>query len=219
MTETEEIAEAMQSQYEALKKEVEEAVGEPIFDFLTPVRLASTGNTRKFEYRALTEKQVARKIEKVPNKESFGNDEISYGVLKRLLKWIVPELTKIYNMSLRLSTFPEAWKIARIKPFYKESTSDRTAPKWYRPVCLLSAASRVFEGHLADQMDNHAEQTGTNHRNIHGNRPGRGTHMAILEFQEDLLWAVKEGLLLGLALLDVSAGFDSVPAIKLLRKH
>ena len=68
-------------------------------------------------------------------------------------------------------------------------------------------------------MDKHAEQTGINHKNIHGFRPGRGTNTAILEFQEDLLWAVEEGLLLGLALLDVSAGFDSVPSINLLRKH
>ena len=183
------------------------------------MRLATTGNTRIFEYRLLTEQEVARKIKTVPNKESFGYDEISYGVLKRVSKWIVPEQTRIYNMSLSLSTFPEAWKIGRIKPLYKGSPSDRTAAKSYRPVCLLSAASRVFEGLLAKQMDKHAEQTGINHRNIHGYRPGRGTNTAILEFQEDLLGAVEEGLLLGLALRDVSAGFDSVPSINLLRKH
>ena len=219
ITEPTEVAEAMQSQYAAKEKEVEEAVGPPRFDYLTPVRLATAGNARQFEYKELSEKEVAVKIAKVPNKESFGDDEISYGVLKRLSKWIVPELTRIYNMSLKLSTFPEAWKIGRVKPLYKGSPSERTAPKSYRPVCLLSAASRVLEGLLAEQMDRYSEQTGINHKSIHGYRTGMGTNTAILEFQEDLLWAVEEGLLLGLALLDVSAGFDSVPVINLLRKH
>ena len=219
VTEPDEIAESMQSQYEAKEREVEEAVGPPEYDFLTPVRVATMSNTKQFKYKELTEQQVARKIDKVPNKESFGHDEISYGVLKRVSKWIVPELTKIFNMSLRISTFPEAWKVGRIKPLYKGAPCDRTAPKSYRPVCLLSAASRVLEGLLAEQMDRHAEHTGINHRSIHGYRPGRGTNTAILEFQEDLLWAVEQGLIMGLALLDVSAGFDSVPAINLLRKH
>ena len=93
VTEPEEIAETMQSQYESKEKEVEAAVRKPIHDSLTPVRLATTGNTRIFEYRSLTEKEVARKIENVPNKQSFGYDEISYGVLKKVAKWIVPELT------------------------------------------------------------------------------------------------------------------------------
>ena len=219
VTEPIEISEAMQSQYEAKEKEVEDAVGHPRYDFLTPVRLATTGNTIKFEFKELTEQQVSRQIEKVPNKESFGNDEISYGVLKRLSKRIVAELTRIFNMSLKLSTFPDEWKVGRIKPLYKGTPNERTSPKSYRPVCLLSAASRVLEGLLAEQMDKHAEQTGINHRSIHGYRPGRGTNTAILEFQEDLLWAVEKGLLLGLALLDVSAGFDSVPAVNLLIKH
>ena len=67
------IAESMQSQYIEKEKEVEEALGPPRFDFLTPVRLATAGNTRQFEYKELTEKEVAAKIANVPNKESFGD--------------------------------------------------------------------------------------------------------------------------------------------------
>ena len=109
----------MQSSYKEKEKEVEDGVEHPRYDFLTPVRLATTGNTNKFDFKGLTEQQVARKIEKALNKESFCDDKISYGVLKRLPKWIVPELTRIFNMSLQLSTFPDAGKVGRIMPLYK----------------------------------------------------------------------------------------------------
>ena len=218
LKEPDEMAEAMQAQFEEKEKEVEDAVGPPRYDYLTPVRLATTGNVRKFEFKLVTEAEVARKIAVSPNKESFGNDEVSYGVLKRMVKLIVPELTRIYNLSIRTSTFPTQWKVGRVKPLYKGAPALRTATKSCRPVCLLSAAARVLEGLLAKQMDDHAEKLRLNHRGIHGYRAGRGTATAILEFQEDVLWATEKGLLLGLGLLDVSAGFDSVPHINLLRK-
>ena len=158
------------------------------------------------------------KIKSLPNKESFGYDEISYGILKKVRRWVEEEMTDIFNLSIRTGIFPKAWRIGKVKPLYKGQQADKTAPKSYRPVCLLSAASRVLEGMLASQIDKHAEGAGINHRGIHGYRAGRGCATAILEFQEDLIFSVEEGSLLALALLDVSAGFDSVPAINLLRK-
>ena len=208
MTEGPKLAEAMIRQYERKEEEVQHALGEARGDYLEAGRRPK-GNKGVFMFRKVTKREVEKKIAEVDNKESFGDDGISYGFLKKMAKWISPELTEIMNLSLETKSFPESWRIARVKPLFKGEGCDRTAPKSYRPVAWLSGMSWIIEAILANQMDCYQEKQGLVHQGVHGFRKGRGSNTAMLEVWEYVLRRTERGELVALDFLDVSAGLDT----------
>ena len=52
---------------------------------------------------------------------------------------------------MTLGSFPDACKIAKIKPLFKEGS--KTDPSNYRPISLLSLLSKAFERVLLDQTE------------------------------------------------------------------
>ena len=161
---------------------------------------------------------MEKQIKAAANKESFGNDEISYGYLKKMSYWISGEMTSIMNLSLDVGSYPTSWKIARVKPLYKGDGCDRHQPKSYRPVALLSGMSRIMEAILARQLDEYQEQKNLVHPGVHGYRKSRGTNTAMIEVWEYVMRKTEKGELVALDFLDCSAGFDSIIHLYILRK-
>ena len=54
------------------------ALGEAQGDYLAGGRKLTEGNAAVFTFRKVTRLEVEKKIQEVDNKESFGNDSISY---------------------------------------------------------------------------------------------------------------------------------------------
>ena len=181
-------------------------------------RTMTEGNKGIFNFRKVTAHEVKQQIQSVDNKESFGHDKILYGFLKKMSRWIVPEITEIINCSLELRKYPKSWKIARVKPLHKGDGCDRHAPKSYRPVALLAAVSRIAEALLARQLDTYQEKHGLLHQGVHGFRKGRGTNTCMLETWEYTLEKTEKGNLVAIDLLDTSAAFDTLIHHYLLRK-
>ena len=218
MTKGPELAEAMLKQYEKKEREVQNALGEARGDFLAAGRKLTAGNKAVFTWKKITKKDVEKKITEVDNKESFGEDQISYGFLKKMSRWISQELTEIINLSLETKVYPARWRIARVKPLFKGEGCDRTAPKSYRPVALLSAMSRIMEALMANQLDRYQEEHGLVHQGVHGFRKGRGTNTAMLEVWEYVIRRTELGEMVALDFLDVSDGFGSLVHNNILRK-
>ena len=218
LTQGPELAEAMLKQYEKKDREVQDALGEANGDYLAASRRLTSGNRGVFTWKKITKKEVEEKIADVDNKESFGDDGISYAFLKRMSRWISQEMMEIMNLSLEIRTYPASWRIARLKPLFKGEGCERTDPKSFRPVALLSAISRVMEGILAKQLDQYQENHGLVHQGVHGFRKGRGTNTAMLEVWEYVLRRTEKGEMVALNFLDVSDGFGSLVHINLLRK-
>ena len=162
--------------------------------------------------------EVENQIRKVDNKVSYEHDEISYGFLNKMARWISKEMTEIIHLSLDVKRYPKAWKVARVKPHFKGEGSDRHAPKSYRPVALLSAISRIMEAILAKQLDEYQEQNGLIHKGVHIFRKSCGTNTAIMEVWEFVMRRTKKGEIVALDFLDVSAGFDTLVHLHILRK-
>ena len=212
------MAEAMIEQYRRKEQEVNQALGPARDDYLEAGRRMTKGNKSIFRFRKITKAEVEKQIRSVGNKESFGNDEISYGFLKKMSPWISGELTAIMNLSLELGSYPKSWKIARVKPLFKGEGCSRHDPKSYRPVALLSGMSRIMEGILARQLDEYQEQNNLVHPGVHGYRKGRGTNTAMMEVWEYVMKKTEKGELVALDFLDCSAGFDSIVHLYILRK-
>ena len=212
------IAKEMDDAFANKLHEVEKEVGEPDGNYLETIRNMTRGNCSCFGFRQVTEEDVERKVREVPDKPSMGFDDISYGVLKRMISWIKEPLTNIMNLSLRVRRYPEEWRVAIIKPLYKGGGKDALEARSYRPVSLLSSCSRIMEGLLAEQMNQYAEREELLFPGTHGFRSGMSPNTALIEIQSHILDELEAGNLVSICLLDVSAGFDTVSHTYLLRK-
>ena len=217
-TADQELAEAMLEQYRWKEVEVEAALGKAQGDYLAACRRMTSGNKAMFSFKKVSKKEVEARIKKIDNKESFGHNKISYGFLKKMAPWVTGEIMEIINLSLDVGKYPSRWKTARVKPMYKGGDCDRQAPKSYRPVALLSVISRIMEALLAQQLDMYQEEHGLVHKGAHGFRRGRGTNTAMLEVWEYVLNETEKGELVALDFLDISAGFNTMVHLYLLRK-
>ena len=61
-------------------------------------------------------------------------------------------LRNIINVSIKLSTFPEECKIAKLKPIFKKGTW--TDPKNYWHISLLPLVSKIIEKSIHFQIEN-----------------------------------------------------------------
>ena len=214
-----EIGEEITKAFEEKGRKVRVAIGEPRGNYLEEVRRLHMGNVGKFSIGEVTEQDVERRLRKVENKPSYGEDEISYMDLKLLKNWVVKPLTRIYKLSLKIGHFPKRWKSSRIKPLWKGEGNSKECAGSYRPVALLSAMGRLLEGIVAERMDNYAEGRGIVHKQVHGFRKHRGVGTGMLKLWEEVLKDGGDGKkVVALAFIDVSAGFDSVPHTQLMRK-
>ena len=60
-------------------------------------------------------------------------------------------ISELCNLSAVLGSFPDACKIAKVKPLFKKGS--KTDPSNYRPISLLLLLSKVFERVALDQTE------------------------------------------------------------------
>ena len=62
-------------------------------------------------------------------------------------------LKNLINLSIKLSTFPEECKIAKLKPIFKNGA--RADPKNYRLISFLPLISKLIEKSIHFQIEDH----------------------------------------------------------------
>ena len=92
-------------------------------------------------YKILTELDVSK---------ATGPDGISNRILKEAVVPISQLLSQLFNYSLHMGEFPEAWKIAHVSPVFKKGDPMQYAN--YRPISLLCCIAKVFEKILFDYI-------------------------------------------------------------------
>ena len=112
--------------------------------------LPSDCNASTFNLRLVTYNEVVNNLKSLRSDCSTGSDQIPVKFLKLVVDLIASPLTHIINSFISSSSFPAAWKIARILPIPK--TDLPTEPDHYRPISLLPALSKVFERLIIQQM-------------------------------------------------------------------
>ena len=91
--------------------------------------------------------------------DNWPPDNIPEVVLKMCFPELPPVLSKLFNKCLLQPCFPSCWKFSSVILAYKND-DERSDPRNYRPLRLLSIISKVLETLINNKLINHLENSG-----------------------------------------------------------
>ena len=160
-------------------------------------------------FARLTVDDISVAISRLPDKSSAA-DALPVSQLKQVSDLLTPFLTHLFNRSLDYGRFPTSFKHAYITPILKKPGLPEDDPASYRPISNLSIVSKLLERLVARQLVAFVESHQLLPPTQSGFRRGHSTETAVSKVLSDLLDAVDRGDTAMLALLDLSAAFDTV---------
>ena len=87
-----------------------------------------------------------------------GMDEISPRFLKDGAEVLAKPICDIINFSIKLPTFPDKCKTAKLTPLFKKGS--KTDPKNYRPISLLPLLSKLIKKAIHIQTQEYLDKNG-----------------------------------------------------------
>ena len=168
-------------------------------------------------FRPLTADDVAVAIRQLPDKQC-SSDPLPTRLLKDSVELLAPFLAELFNRSLEQGVVPTVFKSAYITPLLKKADLDPADPKSYRPISNLSVVSKLLERLVARQLLDYLTAARLLPNLQSAYRAHHSTETAVLKVLADILLAIDRGDLAVLALLDLSAAFDTVDHDTLLRR-
>ena len=160
-------------------------------------------------FRLVSEDEV-KKIISQSSKKSCSIDPIPTSLLMECLEEILPAFTVIVNQSLKTGIFPNIYKHAVISPLMKKQSLDQNDFKSYRPISNLSFLSKILEKIVLSQLNDYLKINNLLPRYQSAYRPSHSTETALLHVSNHILQSLDSGNLSVLALLDLSAAFDTI---------
>ena len=123
---------------------------------------------------------------------------------------LVPIITLIINKSLSSGIVPPQFKTAHITPVIKKPGLDQNVLKNYRPISNLSFISKLLEIVFLIQLQEHLQNNNLVELHQSAYRKGHSVETAVLSVMDCLLSKADEKLVSLVALLDLSAAFDTL---------
>ena len=184
----------------------------------TPVLPTSSPSVeaKMSHFRLVTEEEVIKLINRAPSK-SCSQDPIPTTLLKKCLDSLIVPITKIINLSLENSAVPQNFKQATITPLLKKEGAE-TIFKNYRPISNLSYLSKLLERVVNHQVREFTDANNLNEPLQSAYRPNHSTEAAVLKVVNDIFLELDKGNVVLMALLDLSAAFDTVDHTILLER-
>ena len=109
--------------------------------------------SNNFELSNVSEKFIKKILLSLDTNKAAGMDQIPVKFLRYGAEVLAFSLRNIINLSIKLSTFPEECKIAKLKPILKKGA--RTDPQNYRPISLLPLVSKIIEKSIHFQIEDY----------------------------------------------------------------
>ena len=158
------------------------------------------------------------KIIKASPAKSCDLDPAPTFLIKEYLDIMLPFLTRLCNASIQRDCLPTSQKTAMVTPRLKKSGLDPAAIQNYRPISNLPFMSKVIEKLILAQLSRYLAANNLFPDYQSGFRRHHSTETAILRVLSDIYAAIDRDQVSLLALLDVSAAFDTVDHSILLER-
>ena len=123
-------------------------------------------------------------VKQLKDTNAVGSDGIPFHYIRDALPVVIFYIMIIINTSIVTGTYPSAWKLPYVVPFFK--AGDRDDISNYRPISLLPILSKNLERIVANQLTAYLESNGLLANNQHGFRTNLSTETALLKVTEKL---------------------------------
>ena len=107
---------------------------------------------KKLEFEKISSLSILKILKEFKTNKATEVDNLAGWFLKDGSDILCTPVAKICNLSIKLASFPDKWKVAKINPLYKKGL--KTDPKNFRPTSLLPLISKIIERIIHDQTMN-----------------------------------------------------------------
>ena len=166
-------------------------------------------------FKPMSSEEVLKVITSMPSK-SCELDEIPMNLLKKIAPSIVEFITKLVNVSLGQGVFTSSWKITLVKPLLKKVGLELIKTN-FRPVSNLPFLSKLIEKCMLAQFNNHCAQHNLLPDYQLAYHEDFSCEMALVRLVDKALWAMEHQRVTAVAVIDLSAAFDTVDHSVLLK--
>ena len=125
-------------------------------------------------------------------------------------------ISEICNLSISHGIFPNACKVAKLKPIFKKG--EKVDPSNCRPFSLLPLISNIIEKVVHDQTNKFLSDNKILYNYQSGFRTNHATNLCLFFLTDKILKGFDEGLLTGMILIDLQKAFDTINHEILLKK-
>ena len=167
----------------------------------------SNDNHTFFLY-ATDKTEIKRVCLELKSKTSYGYDEISSVLLKRVIDIIARPLAHIFNVSFSSGAFPDTLKIARVVPIFKGGDHSKLVN--YRPISILPCISKIIERLMYVRLYSYLSKYSLLHAEQYGFRSGVSTQDALTNLVENVTKKLDNHESVSVLYLNVSKVFDSL---------
>jgi len=155
-----------------------------------------------------TDFEIGKIIDLLDMNKSTGPNSIPIFILKIMKPFFSFWLSKIINLSIEKSIFPDLLKMAKITPLHKKDSKLNHLN--YRPISLLSALSKIFEKVLYVRMYNFITNNNLFYGRQYGFRHKHSTNHALISLTENIKSHLdKKNIVCGI-FIDLEKAFDTV---------
>ena len=149
---------------------------------------------------------VVEAINSIPCNKAPGPDSITSFILKKTADAIAIPLCRLYNLSLKLGSFPNIWKHSTVIPVHKEGA--KNDPTNYRPISLTSILSKIFEKTVLRYLLPYLLNNNLISSKQAGFLPKHSTSHQLIEICDVVVNNMKNGLATSIVFADISRAFD-----------
>ena len=160
-------------------------------------------------FQSYTQPDVSKLIMNSTN-TSCMLDPIPTWLLKENLTQLLPLITDIINISLSTGRFPLGAHSAIVRPLLKKPNLDQNELSNYRPVSNLSFLGKLIEKAACSQLIQHIENNCMFDPVQSAYRSHHSTESALVKVKNDIMFSLDSNEVVLIALLDLSAAFDTI---------
>ena len=136
-------------------------------------------------------------------------DPIPAQIFKKLVPYVITELTIIVNKSLTEGEFATSWKTSVTKPLIKSTKLERVRQS-YRPVGNLVFISKIVERCMLTQCNEHCELNQLVPEYQSAYRKFHSCETSLINLVNTILWNMENQKVTSCLTMDLSAAFDTV---------